>query len=78
MLTDIKSLDKSAELAELKKLTLEIIEKEDQLTKTIQESEKRANKTMRKELDEISSSIKKRNNKGDKESGKYLDEIVNS
>ena len=78
MLTDIKSLDKSAELAELKKLTLEIIEKENQLTKTIQESEKRANKTMRKELDEISSSIKKRNNKGDKESGKYLDEIVNS
>ena len=67
MLTDIKSLDKSAELAELKKLTLEIIEKEDQLTKTIQESEKRANKTMRKELDEISSSIRKRNNKGDKE-----------
>ena len=61
MLTDIKSLDKSAELAELKTLTLEIIEKEDQLTKTIQESEKRANKTMRKELDEISSSIRKRN-----------------
>ena len=78
MLTDIKSLDKSAELAELKKLTLEIIEKEDQLTKTIQESEKRANKTMRKELDEISSSIRKRNNKGDKESEKYLDEIVSS
>ena len=78
MLTDIKSLDKSAELAELKTLTLEIIEKEDQLTKTIQESEKRANKTMRKELDEISSSIRKRNNKGDKESEKYLDEIVSS
>ena len=78
MLTDIKSLDKSAELAELKKLTLEIIEKEDKLTKTIEESEKRANKTMRKELDEITSTIKKRNNRGDKESEKYLDEIVSS
>ena len=78
MLSDFKSLDKSAELAELKELTLEIIEKEDKLTKTIQESEKKANKTMRKELDEITSTIKKRGNRGDKETEKYLDEIVNS
>ena len=78
MLSDFKSLDKSAELAELKELTLEIIEKEDKLTKTIQESEKKANKTMRKELDEITSTIKRRGNRGDKETEKYLDEIVNS
>ena len=78
MLSDLKSLDKSAELAELKELTLEIIEKEDQITKVIQESEKKANKAMRKELDEITSTIKRRGNRGDKENEKYLDEIVNS
>ena len=78
MLSDLRSLDKSAELAELKELTLEIIEKEDQITKVIQESEKKANKAMRKELDEITSTIKRRGNKGDKENEKYLDEIVNS
>jgi len=78
MLSDFRSLDKSVELAELKELTLEIIEKENQLTKTILESEKKANKTMRKELDEITSTIKKRGNRGDKENEKYLNEIVNS
>ena len=78
MLSDLKYLDKSAELAELKELTLEIIEKEDQITKVIQESEKKANKAMRKELDEITSTIKRRGNRGDKENEKYLDEIVNS
>ena len=78
MLSDLKYLDKSAELAELKELTLEIIEKEDQITKVIQESEKKANKAMRKELDEITSTIKRRGNRGDKENQKYLDEIVNS
>ncbi len=78
MLSDLKSLDKSAELAELKELTLEIIEKEDQITKVIQESEKKANKAMRKELDAITSTIKRRGNRGDKENEKYLDEIVNS
>jgi len=78
MLSDLKSLDKSAELAELKELTLEIIEKEDQITKVIQESEKKANKAMRKELDEITSTIKRRGSRGDKENEKYLDEIVNS
>ena len=78
MLSDLKSLDKSAELAELKELTLEIIEKEDQITKVIQESEKKANKAMRKELDEITSTIKRRGNRGDRENEKYLDEIVNS
>ena len=78
MLSDLKSLDKSAELAELKELTLEIIEKEDQITKVIQESEKKSNKAMRKELDEITSTIKRRGNRGDKENEKYLDEIVNS
>lgn len=78
MLSDLKSLDKSAELAELKELTLEIIEKEDQITKVIQESEKKANKAMRKELDEITSTIKRRGNRGDKQNEKYLDEIVNS
>ena len=78
MLSDLRSLDKSAELAELKELTLEIIEKEDQITKVIQESEKKANKAMRKELDEITSTIKRRGNRGDKENEKYLDEIVNS
>ena len=78
MLSDLKSLDKSAELAELKELTLEIIEKEDQITKVIQESERKANKAMRKELDEITSTIKRRGNRGDKENEKYLDEIVNS
>ena len=78
MLSDLKSLDKSSELAELKELTLEIIEKEDQITKVIQESEKKANKAMRKELDEITSTIKRRGNRGDKENEKYLDEIVNS
>ena len=76
--SDIEGLDKSAELAELKKLTLTIIEKKDELSKTIEESEKKANKAMRKELDNISSSIKKRGNKGDKEDQKYLDEIVNT
>ncbi len=78
MLSDLRSLDKSAELAELKELTLEIIEKEDQITKVIQESEKKANKAMRKELDEITSTIKRRGNRGDKQNEKYLDEIVNS
>lgn len=78
MLSDLKYLDKSAELAELKELTLEIIEKEDQITKVIQESEKKANKAMRKELDEITSTIKRRGNRGDKQNEKYLDEIVNS
>jgi len=76
MLSDFQRLDKSAELAELKKLTLTIIEKEEELTKTIKESEKKANKTMRKELEDISSSIKKKNSKEDKENEKYLDEIV--
>ncbi len=76
LVSDFKTLDKSAELRELKELTLTIIEKEDELTKTIQESEKKSNKAMRKELDNISSTIRKKGVKGSKEEEKYLDEIV--
>ena len=76
LLSDFQSLDKSAELQELKELTLTIIEKEEELSKSIEESEKKTNKAMRKELDNISDNIRKRNTKGSKEDEKYLDEIV--
>jgi len=76
LLSDFQSLDKSAELRELKELTLTIIEKEEELSKSIEESEKKTNKAMRKELDNISDNIRKRNTKGGKEDEKYLDEIV--